>query len=60
MQPLNKLYDCPGGGFMFPAINTATTRAYTAIIPDMTTGMSDCIACQMLSQRSFIVIVIPS
>ena len=25
-----------------PAINTDTTRPYTAIMPDMTTGMSDC------------------
>lgn len=27
---------------MFPAINTATTNAYTAMIPDMTTGIKDC------------------
>lgn len=27
---------------MLPAINTATTSAYTAMIPDMTTGIRDC------------------
>lgn len=33
---------------MFPAIRTATTSAYTARIPDMTTGIKDCTWCQTI------------
>lgn len=37
-----------GGGFTSPAIKTEMTREYTAMIPAMTTGISDCIALHQL------------
>ncbi len=36
-----KLYFPPCGS-MSPAMSTAMTREYTAIMPDMTTGIRDC------------------
>jgi hypothetical protein len=42
MNPANSEYVLSGGGLMSLAIRTDMTRAYTAKIPDMTIGMSDC------------------